>query len=95
MLMAGIDGIQNEIDPGDPVDRDLYALSPEEAADIPTVPGTLTESLDALEADNDFLLQGGVFTQDVLDTWLEFKRGEVAEMAQRPTPYEFEIYFND
>ena len=95
MLMAGIDGIQNEIDPGDPVDRDLYALSPEEAAEIPTVPGTLTESLDALEADNDFLLQGGVFTQDVLDTWLEFKRGEVAEMAQRPTPYEFEIYFND
>ena len=95
MLMAGLDGVQNEIDPGDPVDRDLYTLSPEEAAAIPTVPGSLAESLDALEEDQGFLRQGDVFTQDLIDTWLGFKRDEVAEMAQRPTPYEFELYFND
>ena len=95
MLMAGLDGIQNQIDPGDPVDRDLYDLSAEEAQALPKVPGSLGEALHALEADHDFLLQGGVFTQDVLDMWLDFKRSEVAEQAQRPTPYEFEMYFND
>ena len=95
MLMAGLDGIQNQIDPGDPVDRDLYDLSAEGAQALPKVPGTLGEALDALDADHDFLLQGGVFTQDVLDMWLDFKRSEVAEQAQRPTPYEFEMYFND
>ena len=95
MLMAGLDGIQNEIDPGDPVDRDIYALSPEEAQGIPTVPGSLGESLDALEADQSFLLQGDVFTQDAIDTWMEFKRGEVDELAFRPTPWEYERYFGD
>jgi glutamine synthetase len=95
MLMAGLDGIQNQIDPGDPMDRNLYDLSAEEARTIPHVPASLGEALDALDADHDFLLAGGVFTQDVLDGWLEFKRNEVSEHTQRPTPYEFELYFND
>ena len=95
MLMAGLDGIQNQIDPGDPLDRNIYELPPEEAAAVPTVPGSLGEALDALEADHDFLLQGGVFTQDVLDMWLAIKREEVAGYALRPTPYEFELYFNN
>ena len=95
MLMAGLDGIQNQIDPGDPVDRNIYDLPPEEAAGLPTVPGSLEVALDALEGDQDFLLQDGVFTPDVIDMWLGFKRGEVAAQAQRPTPYEFELYFND
>ena len=95
MLMAGLDGIQNQIDPGDPVDRNIYDLPPEEAAGLPTVPGSLEAALDALEGDQDFLLQDGVFTPDVIDMWLGFKRGEVAAQAQRPTPYEFELYFND
>ena len=95
MLLAGLDGIQNQIDPGDPVDRNIYDLSAEEARALPHVPATLRDALDALESDHDFLMAGGVFTQDVLDTWLEFKRSEVAEQAQRPTPFEFEMYFND
>ena len=95
MLMAGLDGIQNQIDPGDPLDRNIYDLPAEEAMGLPQVPGNLGEALDELEADHDYLLQGGVFTQDVLDTWLEFKRSEVAEQAQRPTPFEYEMYFND
>ena len=80
MLMAGLDGIQKQIDPGDPLDRNIYELPAEEAAKIPTVPGSLEQALDALEKDHDFLLQGGVFTQDVIDTWIEFKRAEAAEL---------------
>ncbi len=95
MLMAGLDGIQNEIDPGDPLDRNIYELPPEEAALVPTVPGSLGAALDALEGDHEFLMQGGVFTQDVLDMWLGIKREEVANVSLRPTPYEFELYFND
>ena len=95
MLMAGLDGIQNQIDPGDPLDRNIYDLPAEEASGLPHVPPHLGAALDALEADHDFLLQGGVFTDDVIDTWLEFKRGEVSEQAQRPTPFEYEMYFND
>ena len=94
MLMAGLDGIQREIDPGDPLDRDIYALSPEELAQVPTVPGSLDAALDALEADHDFLMQGGVFTQDLLDMWIEAKRDEAAQQRMRPTPYEYELYFN-
>jgi glutamine synthetase len=94
MLMAGLDGIQNEIDPGDPLDRNIYELTADEAEGVPTVPGSLEAALDALEGDHDFLTQGGVFTQDLLDGWMEFKRNEVSEQAQRPTPYEFELYFN-
>jgi glutamine synthetase len=95
MLMAGLDGIQNEIDPGDPMDRNIYEIPADEAVGIPTVPGSLGEALDALEADHDFLMQGDVFTQDILDAWMSFKRNEVSEQGQRPTPYEFELYFND
>jgi len=94
MLMAGLDGIQKQIDPGDPLDRNIYELPPEEAARVPTVPGSLDAALDALEADHDFLLQGGVFTQDLLDMWLELKREEAAGIRLRPTPYEYELYFN-
>ena len=94
MLMAGLDGIQKQMDPGDPLDRDIYSLSAEELAEVPTVPGSLDAALDALEADNDFLLQGDVFTQDVLDMWLDIKRNEAAEQRMRPTPYEYELYFN-
>lgn len=95
MLMAGLDGIQNQIDPGDPMDRNIYELSAEEAAGVPTVPGSLGDALDALESDHDYLLQGDVFTADVIDAWLGFKRNEVDELALRPTPWEYETYFND
>jgi glutamine synthetase len=94
MLLAGLDGIQRQIDPGDPLDKNIYELSPEEAAGVPTVPGSLDAALDALEADHDYLLAGGVFTQDLLDTWLEIKREEAASVRLRPTPYEYELYFN-
>ena len=70
MLMAGLDGIENKIDPGEPLDKDIYALSPDELANIPTLPGSLDEALDALEADQDFLRKGDVFTQDIIDTWI-------------------------
>lgn len=95
MLMAGLDGIQNRIDPGDPFDKDLYSLSPEELRGVPTVPGSLEEALDCLERDYEFLLQGDVFTKDVLEEWIAFKReNEVAVFAQRPTPLEYELYFS-
>ena len=95
MLMAGLDGIQNKIDPGEPLDKDIYGLSPEELKDVPAAAGSLTEALDALEADHDFLLGGDVFTRDVIETWIEYKRkNEVAEVALRPTPYEFHLYYD-
>ena len=94
MLMAGIDGIQNQIEPGDPIDRNIYELPAEEALSIPKVPTSLNEAIDALETDHDFLLAGGVFTTDVLDLYLEWKREEIEEQAQRPTPYEYEMYFH-
>ncbi|MEW6267466.1 MAG: type I glutamate--ammonia ligase [Thermodesulfobacteriota bacterium] len=95
MLLAGLDGIQNKIHPGEPLDKDIYALSPEELAEVPTAPGSLDDALAALEADHDYLLKGDVFTQDVIDTWLEYKREkEVDEMRLRPHPYEFYLYFD-
>ena len=95
MLMAGLDGIDNKIDPGEPVDKNLYNLPPEEAANIRSTPGSLDEALDALEADHDFLLKGDVFTQDVIDTWLSYKReNEVDPMRLRPHPYEFNLYYD-
>jgi glutamine synthetase len=94
MLMAGLDGIQKQIDPGDPLDRNIYDMPADEAAKVPTVPGSLEQALDALESDYDFLLQGGVFTQDVVDTWLDWKRAEAQEVRLRPTPYEYELYFS-
>ena len=74
MLMAGLDGIENRIDPGQPLDKDIYALSPEELKDVPTMPGCLDEALDELEEDHEFLLKGDVFTEDVIATWIEYKR---------------------
>ena len=95
MLMAGLDGIRNKIEPPAPADMDLYELEPEEAAKIQSVPGSLYEVLDALEADHEFLLVGDVFTQDVVDTWLEYKRTrEADEVNLRPHPYEFMLYYD-
>jgi len=94
MLMAGLDGIENETDPGQPLDRNTYELTPSEQEALNTVPGSLSEALDALEEDHDFLLKGGVFTQDVLDVWIEFKRQQIDEINLRPHPYEFHLYFD-
>ena len=94
MLMAGLDGVQRQIDPGDPLDRNIYELKPEELARVPRVPHTLEAALDALETDRAFLLQGDVFTPDLLERWMAFKRAEVAGLQTRPTPYEYELYFN-
>ena len=95
MLMAGIDGIINKTDPGDPLEVDLYDLTPEQAAKVKQVPGSLSETLDALEADHDFLLRGDVFTQDLIEIWLDYKRTrEVDELRLRPHPYEFMLYYD-
>ena len=95
MLMAGLDGIQNQIDPGEPMDKDLYDLPPEEAAKIEQVPGSLAEALDALEQDHEFLLKGDVFTPDVIETWLTYKRqNEVDAVRLRPHPMEFVLYYD-
>jgi glutamine synthetase len=94
MLMAGLDGIKNRIEPHEPVDKDLYELPPEEAKLIPQVPGTLEEVLQALEKDHDYLLAGDVFTKDLIETWIDYKREkEIAPLAMRPHPYEFELYY--
>ncbi len=95
MLMAGLDGIERRIDPGQPLDKDIYALTPEELSEVPSVPGSLEAALDALEKDQEFLLRGDVFTQDMIETWLEYKRGrEVDALRLRPHPYEFALYFD-
>jgi len=95
MLMAGIDGILNKIEPPAPVDKDLYELDGEEAAAIPQVPGSLEAVLNNLEKDNEFLTKGGVFTKDLIDTWIEWKRkNEVDYVRLRPHPAEFELYFD-
>jgi glutamine synthetase len=95
MLMAGLDGIRNRITPPEPIDKDLYDLEPEEKHEIKNTPGSLNEVLDALQADHQFLLQGSVFTQDVIDTWIDYKRNREAEqIALRPHPYEFYLYYD-
>jgi glutamine synthetase len=95
MLMAGLDGVQNRIEPPAPLDKDLYDLPPEELAQVPQVPGSLEEALDALEADQDFLKIGGVFTDDLIDTWIAFKREhEVDALRLRPHPWEFHLYYD-
>ncbi|AQP47525.1 type I glutamate--ammonia ligase [Tessaracoccus aquimaris] len=93
MLLAGIDGIQNRIEPMAPIDKDLYELPPDEHAEVPTVPGNLGAVLDALEADHEFLLVGDVFTPDLIETWIDLKRAEIQAIAMRPHPYEFELYY--
>jgi len=95
MLMAGLDGIKNRYEPPAPVDKDLYELPPEEAKNVAQVPGSLTEVLDALEKDHDYLTGSGVFTSDLIETWLDYKRkNEVDAIRFRPHPYEFEMYYD-
>jgi len=95
MLMAGLDGIENKIEPGKPMDKDLYDLEPEEAAKIPTMPGSLDDALENLEKDHSFLLKGGVFSKDVIETWIQYKREkEVDSLRLRPHPYEFFLYYD-
>jgi len=95
MLMAGLDGIQNKIHPGDPLDKDIYGLSPEELKDIPSAAVSLEEALTSLKDDHEFLMKGDVFTQDVIDKWIEYKmEREVNEVRLRPVPHEFNLYFD-
>ncbi len=94
-LMAGLDGIKHKLDPGHPIDKDLYELEPEEAAKVKSTPGSLGEVLDALEKDHDWLLDGNVFTPDLIETWLTYKRDkELAPVNLRPVPYEFFLYYD-
>jgi glutamine synthetase len=95
MLMAGLDGVQNQIEPGDPIDKDLYDLPPEEAAEITNTPGSLEAVLDALEEDHEFLLQGDVFTPDLIESYVAYKREEEIDPVRlRPHPHEFWLYFD-
>jgi glutamine synthetase len=95
LLMAGLDGIQNKISPPDPIDKDLYDLAPEDKAQVKSTPGSLEDVLDALEADHDFLLKGDVFTKDVIETWLDYKRSEEVDAIRlRPHPHEFALYYD-
>ena len=95
MLLAGIDGIKNKIEPPQPIDKDLYELPPDEHAEVQQVPATLSAVLDALEADHDYLLEGGVFTADLIETWIAYKREtEILPIALRPHPHEFELYYD-
>jgi glutamine synthetase len=95
MLMAGLDGIRNKIEPPDPVDKDIYELPREELENLPSVPASLEEALRALEADHDYLLEGGVFTEDVIEGWISYKMdNEVSQVRLRPHPYEFHLYYD-
>jgi len=94
MLLAGLDGIENRIDPGEPMDKNLYDLPPEELKKVPTVPSSLSEACDYLQNDHEFLLKGDVFTQDVIDQWIEMKRKEQDQIRLRPHPYEFHMYYD-
>jgi glutamine synthetase len=95
MLMAGLDGIGRRTEPPEPIDQDLYELPPEQAELVQQVPGSLDEVLAALEADHQFLLEGDVFTRDVIDTWLEYKQEqEIDQIRIRPHPWEFHLYYD-
>ncbi len=95
VLMAGLDGIINKIHPGDPLDKDIYGLSPQEAASIPSVPGTLEESLNCLKNNCSFLKKGDVFSDDLIETWIQYKIDkEIRPVQQRPVPYEFHLYYD-
>jgi glutamine synthetase len=95
MLMAMLDGIRNKIHPGPPLDKDIYDMPPEELKDVPKPPAFLDDALNALQKDHEFLLQGEVFTEDVISTWIDFKRKEEVEAVRiRPHPYEFALYFD-
>ena len=95
MLMAGLDGVLNKINPGEPLDKDIYDLSPEEMKSVPSMPGSLDEALSCLEEDHSFLMRGDVFTEDLIETYIEYKRKNEAEAVRlRPHPYEFELYYD-
>ena len=95
MMMAGLDGIENKVDPGQPLDKDIYDLGPEELAKVPSMPGSLDQALDALEKDHAFLLKGDVFTEELLSTYIDYKRSkEVDAVRLRPHPYEFALYYD-
>src|SRR5579872_1480240 len=95
MLMAGLDGIENKIDPGEPLDKDIYDLGPEDLKNVPAMPASLDEALSCLEEDHDFLLKGDVFSEDLLETFIEYKRRAEAEAVRlRPHPYEFSLYYD-
>ncbi|MDB1089966.1 type I glutamate--ammonia ligase [Streptomyces sp. ACA25] len=95
LMLAGLDGVKNKIEPAEPIDKDLYELAPEEHAGVAQVPTTLPAVLEALENDNEYLQAGGVFTPDLIETWVEYKREkEIAPMQLRPHPHEFELYFD-
>jgi glutamine synthetase len=93
--MAGLDGVINRIDPGEPLDKDIYDMPPEELANVPSTPRTLEDALEALADDHEYLLKGDVFTEDVIETWIDYKfEKEAQEMALRPHPYEFHLYYD-
>jgi glutamine synthetase len=95
MLMAGIDGIENKIHPGEPLDKNIYSLTPQELASVPSMPGSLDEAIRELEADHEFLLKGDVFTADAIESWIGYKReNEIDPVRLRPSPHEFELYFD-
>jgi glutamine synthetase len=95
LLMAGLDGVQNRIDPGEPLDKDIYDLSPEELKDVPSLPGTLDEALKALEDDHEFLLKNDVFTTAMIEKWISYKReNEIQPLRLRPHPLEFQMYYD-
>jgi glutamine synthetase len=95
MLMAGLDGIENKIDPGQPLDKDIYDMSPEELKHVPSLPGSLDASLAALAADHKFLLKGDVFTEETINLWISYKmKNEVDAVRMRPHPYEFQLYYD-
>jgi glutamine synthetase len=94
MLMAGLDGIQNRIHPGDPLDKNLYELPAEELAKVPSAPDSLLGAIEALEADHEFLLKGDVFTKDFIQNWIELKKKEYDALRLRPHPYEFFMYYD-
>jgi len=95
MLMAGLDGIENKFEPGEPLDKDIYDLGPEEMKKVPSMPGSLEESLNELERDHDFLLKGDVFSEELIETWIDYKmKNEVQAVNTRPHPYEFALYYD-
>ncbi len=95
IMMAGLDGIINRIDPGEPLDKDIYDMEPEELKNVPSTPGSLDAALECLKKDHDYLLKGDVFTEDVIDTWIKYKTDkEIKPMALQPHPYEFTLYYD-
>ena len=95
MMMAGLDGIENRAAAGDPLDKDIYSLTPEELKEVPSMPASLEDALVNLRNDHEFLLKGDVFTEDVIETWIDYKMAnDIAGIRLRPHPYEFTLYYD-